>query len=227
MKKSVWLIDADMTLFDFQKAEAVALRTACGRFGIEVGEAERQLYHRINDALWKQLERGEVTQARLRVQRFEQFAQALGLDVPPDALNRAYARELGEGCYLFPQALSLLQGLHRRCTVCILTNGITEVQTRRFQLSGLRPYVDALVISQQEGFSKPDPRIVERALQRVGCADKSQAVIVGDSLTSDMLAAKNAQVDGIWYNPAGLPDPGDNPYIRAQVRQLHDLFQFV
>ena len=50
---------------------------------------------------------------------------------------------------------------------------------------------------------------------------------MGDSLTSDMLAAKNAQVDGIWYNPAGLPDPGDNPYIRAQVRQLHDLFQFV
>ena len=61
----------------------------------------------------------------------------------------------------------------------------------------------------------------------MGCADKSKAVIVGDSLTSDMLAAKNAQVDGIWYNPAGLPDPGDNPFIRAQVRQLHDLFQFV
>lgn len=227
MKKTVWIMDADMTLFDFRKAEAVALRNACGRFGLQVGEAEEQLYHRGNDALWKQLERGEVTQARLRVQRFEQFVQALGLDLSPDELGRAYTRELGEGCYLLPQALGLMQALHKKCTVCILTNGIAEIQTRRFQLSGLRPYVDALVISEQEGCAKPDPRIVERALQRVGCADKARAVLVGDSLTSDMRAAQNAQVDGIWYNPDGLPDPGDNPYIRAQVRQLDELRQYI
>ena len=68
---------------------------------------------------------------------------------------------------------------------------------------------------------------MERALERLGCADRAQAAIVGDSLTSDMAAARNARVDGIWYNPKGLPRPADAPHIVAEIRQLHDLMQFV
>ena len=164
---------------------------------------ESALYHEINEALWRKLERGETTQAALQIERFETFADALGLSADPHALAEAFVAQLGEGCFLFEQALSLLQNLHARCRVAIVTNGITQVQKRRLQLSGLSPYVDALVVSQEEGVSKPDPRIVERALERLGCADRAQAAIVGDSLTSDMAAARNARVDGIWYKPQG------------------------
>ena len=218
MKKTVWLLDADMTLFDFEKAERFALREACARFGIEISVKESALYHEINEALWRKLERGETTQAALQIQRFETFADALGLSADPHALAEAFVVQLGEGCFLFEQALSLLQSLHARCRVAIVTNGITQVQKRRLQLSGLSPYVDALVVSQEEGVSKPDPRIVERALERLGCADRAQAAIVGDSLTSDMAAARNARVDGIWYNPKGLPRPADAPHIVAEIR---------
>lgn len=226
MKKSFWLIDADMTLLDFQKAEATAFRAVCTRFGITAGKNEEALYHRINDSLWKKLERGEITQERLRVQRFEELMQALELNIDPMLLNRVYTYELGEGCYVFSQAPSLLQNLHKKARICILTNGIAEIQRRRLALSGLCPYIDALVISQEEGFAKPDPRIVERALERIGCKDKAQSVILGDSLSSDMQAAKNAQVDGIWYNPNGLPMPADNPYLIAQIAQLHQAMQY-
>lgn len=227
MNKSVFLMDADMTLFDFKKAEAAAFRTTCRKFGMDVGAQEYAMYHEINDALWKKLERGQTTQAQLRVQRFAELKEALGVELDPAKMNEAYSRALGEGCYLFPQALSIMQYLKRHGKVCILTNGIADVQKRRLQLSGLRPYVDALVISQEEGISKPDGRIVERALERVGCTDKREAVIVGDSLSSDMMAAKNAQVDGIWYNPEGLKNPGDNKYIKAEIRELHELVRFV
>ena len=227
MRKTVWLLDADMTLFDFEKAERFALREACARFGMELTQAQSDWYHEINEALWRKLERGETTQEALQIQRFETFVQGLGAQIDPRALAKAFVRQLGEGCFLFPQALSLLQNLHARCRVAIVTNGITQVQKRRLQLSGLAPYVDALVVSQEEGVSKPDPRIVERALERLGCADRTEAALVGDSLTSDMAAAKRARVDGIWYNPKGLPRPADNPYIVAEIRQLHDLMQFV
>ena len=227
MKKSVFLMDADMTLFDFKKAEAAAFRTACTRFGMDVGAEEYAVYHAINDALWKKLEKGEVTQGELRIKRFEELKEALHAEYDPMKMNAVYSQALGEGCFLFPQALSIMQYLHRHAKVCILTNGIADVQKRRLQLSGLRPYVDALVISQEEGVSKPDARIVERALERVGCRDKSEAVIVGDSLSSDMLAAKNARVDGIWYNPEGLKNPGDNEYIKAEIKELHELVWFV
>ena len=139
MKKTVWLLDADMTLFDFEKAERFALREACARFGIEISVKESALYHEINEALWRKLERGETTQAALQIQRFETFADALGLSADPHALAEAFVAQLGEGCFLFEQALSLLQNLHARCRVAIVTNGITQVQKRRLQLSGLSP----------------------------------------------------------------------------------------
>ena len=227
MKKTFWLMDADMTLFDFKKAEAAAFRTSCLHFGLDVGKEEYAVYHRINDDLWKQLEKGEVTQAELRILRFEQLKEALGVQFDAAEMNRMYSHQLGEGCYLFPQALSIMQYLKRCGKVCILTNGIADVQKRRLSLSGLSRYVDALVISQEEGISKPDARIVERALERLGCTDKAQAVIVGDSLSSDMLAAKNARVDGIWYNPQGMENPGDNEYIKAEIKELHELVRFV
>ena len=227
MKKSVFLMDADMTLFDFKKAEAAAFRMACNKFGMDVGAKEYALYHGINDALWKKLEKGEVTQSGLRVQRFVELKEALHADFDPAKMNVVYSQALGDGCFLFPQALSIMQYLHRHAKVCILTNGIADVQKRRLNLSGLRPYVDALVISQEEGMSKPDARIVERALERVGCTDKREAVIVGDSLSSDMMAAKNAQVDGIWYNPQGMKNPVENEYIVAEIKELHELVRFV
>ena len=226
MKKTFWLMDADMTLFDFKKAEAAAFRSACSRFGLDAGKEEYAIYHRINDALWKQLEKGEVTQAQLRVMRFEQLKEALNARFDAAEMNRVFSQQLGEGCYLFPQALSIMQYLKTCGKVCILTNGIADVQRRRLSLSGLSRYVDALVISQEEGVAKPDARIVERALERLGCTDKRQAVIVGDSLSSDMMAAKNARVDGIWYDPEGHEMPKDNEYIIARIKELHELVRF-
>lgn len=136
MKKTVWLLDADMTLFDFEKAERFALREACARFGIEISVKESALYHDINEALWRKLERGETTQAALQIERFETFADALGLSTDPHALAEAFVVQLGEGCFLFEQALSLLQNLHARCRVAIVTNGITQVQKRRLAALG-------------------------------------------------------------------------------------------
>ena len=69
---------------------------------------------------------------------------------------------------------------------------------------------------------------VLRALEKLGCTDRRQAVIVGDSLTSDLAAAKNARVDGVWYNPRRMdwPEGYENPYLKAEVTQLHDLLRY-
>ena len=213
--KRFWLIDADMTLFDFERCEKAAFARACERCGVPEAAEHDKLYHEINEALWRKLERGLVTQERLRVQRFEEFAAQTGLKADAQAMADSFVEGLAEGCYLFPQALSLLQNLHKKARIAVLTNGISFVQKRRMAYSGLSRYVDALVISEDEGISKPDPRIVLRALEKLGCTDRRQAVIVGDSLTSDLAAAKNAQVDGVWYNPRRMerPEGYENPYL--------------
>ena len=60
-----------------------------------------------------------------------------------------------------------------------------------------------MVISEEVGAAKPDPRMIEEALQMVRCGDKSRALMLGDSLTSDIAGAVNAGVDSCWFNPHG------------------------
>lgn len=112
--KRFWLIDADMTLFDFERCEKAAFARACERCGVPEAAEHDKLYHEINEALWRKLERGLVTQERLRVQRFEEFAAQTGLKADAQAMADSFAEGLAEGCYLFPQALSLLQNLHKK-----------------------------------------------------------------------------------------------------------------
>lgn len=228
MKKRILLLDADMTLFNFEMAERRAIAQVCTQCGIEPTHERLAAYHEINDALWKQLERGEVTQAQLRILRFERFLKLVGSEVPAQRMAELFVGALSEGCYLFPQALSLMQALRKRgCRVALFTNGIPEVQHRRIELSGLSRYVERVIVSGEVGYSKPDARLAIAALELMRCDNPAEAAIVGDSLSSDMLCARNAQLDGIWYNPAGLPRPADNPYIVAEIRQLHDLIRYV
>ena len=107
----------------------------------------------------------------------------------------------------------------------MVTNGFSYVQHRRLQLSGLLPYLDAVVVSQDLGLQKPDPALVDLALDRLGCRDRTKALLVGDSLSSDMAAANNAGVCGVWYNPRRKPRPQGQPFY--EITRLSTLLHLV
>ena len=92
--KRFWLIDADMTLFDFERCEKAAFARACERCGVPEAAEHDKLYHEINEALWRKLERGLVTQERLRVQRFEEFAAQTGLKADAQAMADSFVESL-------------------------------------------------------------------------------------------------------------------------------------
>lgn len=203
MNYRVILMDADDTLFDFRRAEDAAIHRLCELHRIPDADAVVPLYSRINLAQWKRLEQGEITQSELRVERFAELSCALGLPLDPDALNRDYSRALGEGAFLRDGALSLCRTLSESLPLYIVTNGILEIQTNRFNRSELRPYIREMFVSQEIGYSKPRREYFDEVLRRIGNPPREQVILLGDSLSSDMRGGRAAGITTCWYCPDG------------------------
>jgi 2-haloacid dehalogenase len=220
--KSVFF-DADDTLFDYPQAERAALLSCHREFLVPVEpEIFIGAYRRHNHDVWQQFERGETDQATLRVERFRRLAAELGIpDLPLERISSYYLEMLSGQSQLMPGALGLVRKLARKFPLALVTNGIAAVQKRRFAASPITPYFRSIVISEEVGIAKPDPRIFRPALEKIGVR-AGEVLYVGDSVTSDMAAARNAGMDFCWLNPGGIPVPaGQAPaFIIASVHEV-------
>ena len=216
----VLLCDADNTLFDFNRAEELAFAMACRAMGIAPDDALLHAYSQINAALWRLFERGGIDQKTLRVRRFEHFLSHIGMErVDAAAMSEAFVGALGQQAVLIPGAAQAVRRWRAICPVVIVTNGIARVQRGRMDRSEIRDDIDGLIISEEVGAAKPDPRMVEAGMRAAGVSDPSRALMLGDSLTSDIAAAANAGVDACWFNPQGKANASGLP-VRYTIDSL-------
>jgi len=215
--------DADDTLFDYPRAERAAMRACLREFRLRIEpEIFLEAYRRHNLDMWRAFERGETDQATLRVERFRRLAVELNIsDLPVDRISVYYLEALSGQPQLLPGALATVQRMAKKFPLALVTNGIASVQRRRFAASPITPYFQAVVISEEVGIAKPDPRIFAPALQKIG-VEAGEVLYVGDSVTSDMAAARNAGMDFCWLNPGRIPVPaGQAPaFIIAAIKEL-------
>ena len=220
------LLDADETLLDFPRAERSALRDALGLQGIDPTEEMIAKYSEINDNCWKMLERGEISKSELRVARFEKFCRyyEFQVDVPRLALD--YTDALSTKGFLISGALEICRTLSAHCKLYIITNGIATVQRGRFEPSPLRGFLQDLFISEEIGAEKPSPAYFDTVATRIPGFDRQKALVVGDSLSSDMRGGVNAGIDTCWFNPKKKAAPKDLP-ITYEICTLEELIPLV
>ena len=251
------LLDADGTLFDYDRAERHAIETTFRDFGLDYSDSILAKYRVVNDALWKELERGNTTSAELRVERFRRLLAEIREAAPeggstqasthtsarasaqtpaseiapvpaavpaPDAatLSRRYLHHLARGSHLIDGAEDICRYMAQRYTLAILTNGIAEVQRSRLSRSVLHDIIPHIIISEEVGLSKPDPRIFEYAMDMLGHPRRDTVLMVGDSLSSDIRGGANAGIDTCWYNPHGATC-SDDPVPTYEIRALEEL----
>ncbi len=198
------LIDADETLYDFEKTERLALEKVFAHYHKELTENIKMRYESINKALWEEVEAGVMTQFKLRTERFKRLFEKLDWKEDSEAFSQTYVTFLGEGTYLLEGAHELVCELKKKYVIGILTNGIKEVQTARVKGSSIADQIDALIISEDVGYSKPDERIFKFALNQLDFYDKSKILMIGDSLSSDILGANRFGIDSCWINWKGI-----------------------
>jgi YjjG family noncanonical pyrimidine nucleotidase len=222
-----WLwFDADGTLFDFDQAEGIALEQAFQSLDAPFDGECLAAYRRINQQLWQALERRTITSDVLPVRRFELLLEALQLPCSPAQLSAAYLEQLALRAELVDGALEVLHALRDRYRFAIVTNGLQAVQRSRLDRSPIREYIAELIISEEVGAAKPRPDFFEAAFARLGYPDKSEVLLIGDSLTSDMQGGVGYGLATCWYNPSGDPRPDDLP-ITHEITHLRDLLEIL
>ena len=229
MSKYKYLLwDIDGTILNFEKAEKRAIRTLFEKFNL--GECTDEMlshYIEINKKYWKLLECGEMEKERILVERFVEFFEKEGIrtDVA-SKFNKAYQLALGDTIAFNDDALKIIKAQKKNYQIIIVTNGTAIAQKKKLERSGLDKIADNIFISEEVGYEKPSIHFFERVIAKAGIDDVSRAVIVGDSLTSDIQGGVNAGIDTCWYNPKeDVNDTNLKPtYI---IKNLHELCEIV
>lgn len=225
VKYPILLLDADDTLFDFQQAEQNALEQLMEDFGYSCNENERTQYRNINEALWRRHEAGELTKEELQATRFTRFFEALSIQGDGLAANERYLDHLaGQRC-LMDGALKVCRELSSFCRLYIVTNGISGVQRKRLELSPLKALISDIFVSEDTGSQKPKPEFFSYVFAKIPDFRREKALIVGDSITSDIQGGINAGIDTCWLNRKGKDISGGimPTYEISQLWQLPQL----
>jgi YjjG family noncanonical pyrimidine nucleotidase len=203
MAYAALLLDLDHTLLDSDASEMLAFEQALASEGVVDPGRYLPAYHEINRALWTQVERGELAATQLRTVRFARLIERIGIHASPAALADAFAYGLGAYGELYPGVRDMLEALLAEpgVSLALVTNGLSDVVRARVARLELGRYFRVIAISQELGTAKPAPEIFEHALAGLGSPGKETALMVGDSLSSDIQGGRNAGIATCWYNP--------------------------
>ncbi|MBJ7538242.1 pyrimidine 5'-nucleotidase [Marinomonas transparens] len=223
MKYQWILFDADETLFHFDNFAGLVHMFAC--HDVNFSKADFDEYQSLNKPLWVDYQDGRISAEQLQTQRFKQWSERLAISAKE--LNKQFLDSMADICKALPGALELVTHLHQNnVNMGIITNGFTQLQQTRLERTGFHPYFSPVVISEQVGVAKPHPKIFDHALDKMGSPDKSQVLMVGDTLESDILGGINFGLDTCWLNHHNQSHP-ENITPTHQVSSLTDLLTWL
>lgn len=224
-KDIIVLLDLDDTILDFHKAEYEAIKKTFNQIGVDSSDETIKRYSAINQMHWEMLEKKLITREQVLVGRFETLFKELGIDADAHETQKLYEHLLSIGHYFMPGAEELLEALKGRCRMFICSNGTAPVQAGRIGSAGIAPYFEEIFISEEIGHNKPSKEYFDGCTARIKDYDASHTIMIGDSLSSDILGGINAGIKTCWFNPAGKPGRKDivPDYEISSLDQLPDL----
>ena len=214
-------LDLDDTILDFRKAERIAISKTIRDFGVEPTEEVVSLYHGINKWHWEQLELGNLTREEVLVNRFGVLFEKLGREVDATACARTYEKNLSQGHWFLPGAEEAVDALSKKYRLFLASNGTASVQKGRMTSANLYRFFETVFVSQEIGYNKPSADYFNACFASIPGFDKEKAIMVGDSLSSDIKGGINAGIKTVWVNP-DHKDCGD---VRPdyEIEYLHQL----
>ena len=226
-KFDIVLWDVDDTLLDFHRSERYALNSTFQHFEIGMTDEMLQKYLEINQALWRQLEKGEVNSHEVLVGRFEKlFAYYHITRISAEEMQEFYKNALGSVFFYLDDSFEICEKLSKSYRQYVVTNGSVTTQTKKLHLSGLDDMMDDIFISEELGFHKPQKEFFDLCFQRIPNFSRERAIIIGDSLESDMKGGIAAGITTCWYN-SNNKENTEHLKVDFEIKHLGDLFKIL
>lgn len=221
--------DLDRTLWDFEKNTEETFRDLYESYGLASKIPHFQdffsSYNEINHVLWQDYLDGKLKKEILRTLRFQMTLEKFGLNDPSlaEKMGMDYIQLSPLKTALFSDTIKTLEYLKPNYRMHIITNGFNEVQFVKIRNCGLEPFFTSVITSERAGYQKPRKEIFDIAIKGVN-ARKKDSIMVGDDFEIDILGAKEAGIDQIWFNPYGKKADIQPTFEVRTIRELQDIF---
>ncbi|WP_210133807.1 YjjG family noncanonical pyrimidine nucleotidase [Staphylococcus sp. GDY8P131P] len=202
MKNNCLLIDFDDTIVDFHDAEAYAFHTLTKKYNLHTDSNDLKKFMSVNQAHWEAFQQNRLTKEEVLSKRFEAYFGLHHINVNGQEADVIFRDELASApIKYFMNTVETLKALKDTHDMYIVTNGVLETQERRIGRTELGNWFKGVFVSEQTGYQKPMPEFFDFVFNEIGEEKRECAMIVGDSITSDILGGINANIKTCWFNP--------------------------
>lgn len=225
-KYKVVFFDLDHTLWDYDRNSVETLKQLytdhqlydLGGFNITKFLTQ---FDKVNNYLWDQYNKGQISRDVIRKERFVRIFKNLHLEDHHRALQMSeeYVNLCPLKTHLIPHTHEVLQHLQKQYDLRLLTNGFNDIQEIKIDKSGLKPYFNGMVTSEQANAKKPAKEMFDYALHSADC-EAHEAIMIGDNLKADISGAINAGIDAVFFNPSGINHSYKPHYEISSLKEL-------
>ena len=228
MRYKYLFLDLDNTIFDFSASSKLAFSDMLFQYDIQEEADMYDLYRRINADVWKELEQGKIDQEELRDKRFRLFFQSVDIDKNGYDANAKYLENLIHRSSLIGGAQKFMTLIQERLNMVAVTNGLKEVQRPRIMHTQIDQFFDYIIVSDEIGHAKPSEHFFEIAYEPISHKiDKSDILMIGDSLVSDIQGGNNFGLDTCWFNPKNMNNLSEHQpdHVAHSFQQIIDIIK--
>ena len=212
------LFDADKTLFDFN--DKLGLEKLFTLHGLTLSEVDYQQYKKKNTNLWHDFEAGIINSNTIKTTRFKPWEKKFNM--PSSHINDKFIEAMIEICEPLTGAIELINNLHNKVNLGMITNGFNSLQQARLDKNGMRDKFKIVVTSEQATYAKPSPKIFDYAFKKMNQSNKERVLMIGDNLDTDILGGQKYGIHTCWFNPQNKPMKSNIPP-QFQVSRLCEL----
>lgn len=206
MIKAVF-IDIDGTILDFEACVEESMRLGLIERGIEYKDEMLEVFHRINNVFWRDLEQGKITFEDILEKRWATVFEALGIDLDGPEFESYFRGRLHESAIPMEGSFEMLEYLSGKYRIFAASNGPHDQQVARLKKAGMLCFFEEVFTSGKIGAEKPTKEFFEYCFDKIGDIKPEETVILGDSLTSDMKGGYDFRMKTIWLNLNGKEKP--------------------
>ena len=219
----VVLIDLDDTILDFKACSHDSIKKAKEELNIKLPDDFYDSFDKYNPTLWEKVEKGLLKTSTLFEIRFKELFKMNNIDGDYNLFEDTFRKYLKESHVLLPYAKELLEYLHTKYKVYGASNSSTAKE-KRLKLAGVYNYFDGLFVSEVVGYQKPQKEFFLHVLKELNIT-KDEVIMIGDSLTSDIIGAYNLGIKSIWFNKDNIKK--EDPIIDLEVKRLEDIKKYI